>query len=386
MRTILFLMRKEYLQLFRDRQIRAQILVLPLVQLLLISNAATFQVRRTPMFVVDEDRSTTSARLVEHMTASGYFRVAGASPSEARADDALLRGAATIVLHVPADFEKELMRTRAAPVQLVLNAENGSTAGVVQSYAAEIIQRFAAEAGAELRPTIRGIGPAGTAAIAAPVPGMARIETRTRGWYNPDLRYSDYMVPGILVVLVTMSGTLLAAMSIAREKEIGTLEQLNVTPITRTQFIAGKLAPFWVLGMGQLTVGLVAAKIAFGIPMRGSLLVVFASAGVYMVAALGVGLFLSTLADTQQQAQFVSFFVLMLYLLMSGLFTPIDSMPRWAQIVAQFNPVTHFIRIMRAVMMKGAGFTEIATPLAALAAYAVVMLAIAVMRYHKTTA
>jgi ABC-2 type transport system permease protein len=194
------------------------------------------------------------------------------------------------------------------------------------------------------------------------------------------------MVPGILVVLVTMSGTLLAAMSIAREKEIGTLEQLNVTPITRTQFIAGKLAPFWILAMGQLTLGLIAAKMVFHIPMRGSLLVVFASAGVYMVAALGVGLFLSTLADTQQQAQFVSFFVLMLYLLMSSLFTPIDSMPRWAQVVAQFNPVTHFIRIMRAVMMKGAGFGEIAAPLAALATYAAVMLTIAVMRYHKTTA
>jgi ABC-2 type transport system permease protein len=385
MRTILFLIRKEYLQIFRDRQMVGQIMVLPLIQLLLISNAATFQVRSSPMYVVDEDNTTTSRELVAHMAASGYFRVAGASTSEDLANEALLRGRASLVLHVPASFEKDLLRTRTAPVQLVLNAENGATAGVVQSYAMEILSAYAAEAGRELRPTVRSVR-GGPLAEPAPARGTARIETRTRGWYNPDLRYSDYMVPGILVVLVTMSGTLLAAMSIAREKEIGTLEQLNVTPITRAQFIAGKLAPFWMLAMVQLSIGLVATRIVFHIPMRGSLLVVYASAAVYMLAALGVGLFLSTLADTQQQAQFVSFFVLMLYLLMSGLFTPIDSMPGWAQVVAQLNPVTHFIRIMRAVLMKGAGFADVREPLLALVAYAAVVLAVAVARYRKVTA
>lgn len=384
MRIILFLIRKEYLQIFRDRQMIMQIMVMPLVQLLLISNAATFQVRSSAMYVVDEDGSTTSRELVQHMVASGYFTVAGASLSDALANEALLRGHASLVLHVPADFEKNLVRTKTAPVQLVLNAENGATAGVVQSYALQILSAYSAQAAAELRPDVRTLR-AAAAPQPAPAAGAERIEVRTRGWYNPHLRYSDYMVPGILVVLVTMSGTLLAAMSIAREKEIGTLEQLNVTPITRAQFIAGKLAPFWLLGMAQLTLGMIAARIAFHVPLRGSLLLVFVTAGVYLVAALGIGLWVSTVADTQQQAQFVSFFVLMLYLLMSGLFTPIDSMPGWAQVVAQLNPVTHFIRIMRAVLMKGAGFADVRTPFLALVAYAGVVLAVAVARHRKVS-
>jgi ABC-2 type transport system permease protein len=190
-------------------------------------------------------------------------------------------------------------------------------------------------------------------------------------------------VPGILVALVTIVGTLLTAQNIAREKELGTLEQLNVTPITRGQFIAGKLLPFWVLGLVDLGLGLTVGYLVFDIPIRGSLLLLFGVAGVYLLVALGVGLWVSTLVETQQQAMFVSFFIINIYLLMSGLFTPIDSMAPWVQVATQINPVRHFVAISRAILVKGAGPAEIARPFLILAVTAVVVLTFAVRQHRK---
>src|SRR5262245_61959503 len=182
------------------------------------------------------------------------------------------------------------------------------------------------------------------------------------------------MVPGILVALVTLISTLLSAQNIAREKEIGTLEQLNVTPITRGQFITAKLLPFWVLGLIEFALGLVAGRLVFDIPIRGSLLLLFGSAAIYLVVALAIGLWISTLVETQQQAMFVTFFIMNVYLLMSGLFTPVDSMAPWVQVLSQLNPVRHFVTISRAILVKGAGPAAIARPLLALVAYGAIML------------
>jgi len=217
------------------------------------------------------------------------------------------------------------------------------------------------------------------------MPGSARIELRTRSWYNPTLDYRYYMVPGILVGLITIISTLLAAQNIAREKELGTLEQLNVTPITRGQFITAKLLPFWVLAMVDLALGLAVGHLVFGVPMRGSLFLLFGGAAVYLVVTLGIGLLISSAVDTQQQAMFVAFFVVMIYLLMSGLFTPIDSMPRWVQPVTELNPVRHFVTISRAVLIRGAGLTEVLHPLGMLAGSAVVVFTVAVRQYAKRT-
>jgi ABC-2 type transport system permease protein len=175
-------------------------------------------------------------------------------------------------------------------------------------------------------------------------------------------------------------------MNIVREKELGTLEQLNVTPVTRGQFIAAKLIPLWSLGLVALSIGLLVARFAFDVPMRGSVVLVFATASVYLLAALGVGLLVSTMVSTQQQAMFVTFFIILVYLLMSGLFTPVRSMPAWAQWIAQANPVMHFIEIMRAVMLRGAGVREIGRSLAVLAALAVVMFTLSMRQYAKRTA
>ena len=371
MRTLRFLLRKEFLQIVRDRLMLRQMILVPIIQLLILSSAATFEVKRAQMYVVDNDRTQVSRGLVERLQSSGRFVIAGAIPSMDRANEALLARKVSVIVGIPADFEKDLVRAHSAHVQLVFNAEDGAAAGVTNSYAAQIITAYAQELGVEL--------------IAQPTIGPT-LDLRTRGWYNADLDYRDYMVPGILVQLVTVVGTLMTAMNIVREKEIGTLDQLNVTPITRGAFIAAKLIPLWTIALIELGLGLVVARLLFHVPMRGSIVLVFFAAAIFLVAALGIGLWVSTIVETQQQAMFISFFIMMIYVLMSGLFTPIRSMPQWAQWLAQLNPVKHFIAIMREILLKGATLADVAPGLGALGAFGVVVLTLAVRQYSKRAA
>ena len=371
-RRTLVLARAEVLHVIRDKATLVQIIVMPLVQLLLLSNVATFAIRQSPVYVVDFDRSSTSRGLVSRLSSSGLFNIVGQSASPTLADDAMLLGDVTLVLTIPHDFAASLTRTNSAPLHIDVNAEKGSAAGIVQSYVAQILDSYGNEIAA------------GRGMVAGRRVG--RVETVMRGRYNTTLDYKQYMVPGILVALVTMIGTLLTAQNIAREKEMGTLEQLNVTPITKAQFITAKLLPFWVLALLDLALGLIVAHFVFNVPVRGSLILLFGSAAVYLVVALAIGLWISTLVETQQQAMFVSFFILMIYLLMSGLFTPVDSMPRWVQLLSELNPVRHFVTIARAILMKGAGVVEIARPLGILAVYGAVVLSLSIRQYSKRTA
>jgi ABC-2 type transport system permease protein len=410
MRRILFLAQAEVLHVVRDRAMLAQVLLVPVIQLLVLGSAATFEIRNTPTWIVDLDQSASSRELVSHLAGSGHFDLVGGEPSLEKAGAAMLAGQVTLVVMVPEDFERDLVRTGRAEVDLTVDAVRGSAAAIVQSYASRVIAAYAASyvRHSSVRPSYDSsyvepnvnpsyVGPNFSSAIpnapadlkvratynSPPTYNLPRIEVRTRNRYNPSLNYPHYMVPGILVGLVTMIGTLLTAQNIAREKELGTLEQLNVTPITRGQFIAGKLLPYWLLGIVELCLGLLAAKLVFDLPIRGSLLVLLLSAAIYLLVALGIGLLISTRVETQQQAMFVSFFIVNIYLLMSGLFTPIDSMAPWVQQVSYLNPVRHFVTISRAVLVKGAGLAEVAEPLTVLAAFAVVVLAVAVMQYRK---
>jgi ABC-2 type transport system permease protein len=380
LRTLRVLLRKEFLQIRRDPVILRMLFVMPILQLVVLANAATFEVKEARLWVVDLDRSSMSRGAVERLTGSGRFVTVGWSPTPDRADRAMLDGDADVILQVPAGFERDLVRDRHATVQLILNAENGSQAGVTQAYAAEILARYAAELGVRLTPAARV---AEARAEAPPARGTPVVEVRRRSWYNEALDYRHYMVPGILVQLVTIVGTLMTALNIVREKEAGTLDQLNVTPIPRAVFIAAKLIPLWSIGLVVLAAGLLIGRVLFGVPMEGSVVLVFAAAALYLVVALGIGLLVSTVADTQQQALFVTFALLMVYILMSGLFTPVSGMPTWVQWVAQVNPLLHFIEIMRAVLLKGAGAADVARQLVILAAGGVLMLTVAVGRYRK---
>jgi ABC-2 type transport system permease protein len=291
-------------------------------------------------------------------------------------DHALLDREVTAVLHIPRRFEEDLVRRGRAPVQLVLNAEEGATAGIVQSYASSILTSYAAELDRTLP----------TAGKAVAAPRVAPLDLRTQRWYNPTRNYKYWMVPALMVSLTTIIGLLLTAQNITRENELGTLEQLNVTPMTKIQFIAAKLIPFWILSMVIFSIGLLIGWLVFGIPMRGSLLLVYLAAAVYLIVVLGLGLGISTITRTQQQAMFVAFFVILIFLLMSGLFTPVDSMPDWAQRVAEANPVKHFVSIMRAVLMRGAGLETVGWPILGLTVAGIAVLALAVIRYRKSVA
>jgi len=375
-RILRFLLRKEYLQIFRDHFMVAQMLLLPCIQLAILANAATFEVKGARLVVVDEDRTSSSRGLIDRFVASRRFELVQTPVSTRGADEAMLRREAGAILRIPTAFERDLVRTRAAQVQLVLNAEDGAAAGVMLGYAQRIIAAYAGELATTLP----------RASVAVSPVRQAALDVRTRGWYNPELDYRFYMVPGILVQLVTMVGTFLTALNIVREKELGTLEQLNVTPVTRGQFIAAKLIPLWSLGLLGLAIGLTVARYAFHVPIRGSVLLVFGTASVYLLAALSVGLLVSTMVETQQQAMFVTFFIVLVYLLMSGLFTPVRSMPQWAQWIAQANPTMHYMEIMRGIMLRGAGLREIGHHLAVLAVCAAAVFTLSVQQYAKRAA
>jgi ABC-2 type transport system permease protein len=372
MRTIFFLVRKEFLQIFRDHTTVAQIFMIPVVQLLVLSNAATFDLKQTRVLVVDEDRTTVSTALVQRLEGGRQFRVVRQAPTDRTVESALLNREVTAVIHIPRRFEQDLVQHQRATVQLVLNAEEGAAAGIVQSNATAILADYARELSLTLP------GKAQRPARAAP------LDLRTQRWFNPTRNYKHYMVPALMVALTTIIGLLLTAQNITREYELGTLEQLNVTPMTKVQFIAAKLIPFWLISLVIFSIGLTIGKLVFGIPMRGNLLLVYLALMVYLIVVLGLGLWISTITRTQQQAMFVAFFVILIFLLMGGLFTPVDSMPDWARAVAQANPVKHFVFIMRAVLVRGAGFETIGPPLLGLAAGGVAVLALAVRRYRKS--
>jgi ABC-2 type transport system permease protein len=383
MRALRFLLRKEFLQIFRDHTLVAMIFVVPLAQMLILSNAATFEVKSSRLYVVDQDHTQMSRGVVDRLASSGRFVPTASSQSLARADEAMLGRAVDAILVIPDGFERDIVRVRRAPVQLVFNAEDGAAAAVTQAYAGRILANYSVELGVEVSPTLASVG-----ALAEPAPrrGAGVIDVRQRGWYNAELDYIDFMVPGILVVLVTIVGTLLTAMNIVREKESGTLDQLNVTPVTRSTFIAAKLIPLWSLALLDLAIGIFIAWAVFHVPMRGSLLLVFFAAAIYLVAALGIGLWVSTIAETQQQAMFVTFSIMLIYILMSGIFTPVSGMPEWAQWIAEASPITHFVRLMREVLLKGAGLADVAGEIGILAGTGVAVLTLAVRQYRKRSA
>lgn len=379
-RALRVLLEKEFLQIRRDPVIWRMLLVVPMIQLMVLANAATFEVKASNLWVVDQDRTPMARALVERFEASGRFQVVGMTMNAGPGNHALLDGDANVILSIPTGFERDLMRTRHATVQLVLDAENGSQAGITQVYSTTIIASYANELNAVIRAPLRLASPG------KPTPYVAArptVDVRRRSWYNPTLSYAYFMVPGILVQLVTLVGTLMTALNIVREKEAGTLDQLNVTPIRPAVFIAAKLLPLWIIGLAEFAMGLTIARLVFGVPMVGSLWVVFAGAAVFLVAALGIGLWVSTVAETQQQALFVTFSLLMVYILMSGLFTPVRAMPEWVQYAAQINPMMHFISLVRAVLLKGAGLADVARQLYSLAAIGVVILTLSVGQYHK---
>ena len=280
---------------------------------------------------------------------------------------------ADVVIDIPQGFERNLVRENQESIFLSINAINGTKASVGGGYLSRVI--------ADFNQNIRMDWIGGKKQNQAPSIDIVAINR-----FNPMLNYQFFMVPGILAFLVTMIGAYMSALNIVKEKEVGTIEQINVTPIKKHLFILGKLIPFWIIGIFVFTIGLfVVARLIYGIVPVGSLILLYAYLSLYLIAVLGIGLLVSTYATTQQQAMSLAFFLMMIFLLMSGLFTPIESMPGWAQIMAQFNPVTHFIEVMRMIIMKGSGLKDITTQILAMIGFAIVFNTWAILNYSKTT-
>ncbi len=370
MRRVRFLIEKEFRQIFRNKILLRMMLTAPVLQLILLSYAANFEVKNLNIAVLDGDHSTFSQRLAGKFRPLDNFHFLGYLPAYRQAQQQLLAGTADLVLVIPPHFERDLYRENAAPVQLLVNAIDGSKAGIASGYAQRIIQDFNSEIVVENFPVAPGTGQV--------------LDIENQYWYNPRLEYRTFMVPGILFELLILIGALIAALNIVREKEIGTMEQLNVTPLRKHEFILGKLIPFVVIGLAQFTVGLLVGLFLFKIPIEGSLVLMYGFAFLFLLLCVGLGLLISTLSDTQQQAMFAAFFCLVFFILLSGLFSSTENMPRWAQVLNYVNPLKYIIEVGRNVMLKGSSFADVRPQFFALLGLAVAFNFLAAWRYRKT--
>jgi ABC-2 type transport system permease protein len=372
MRTLRFLLQKEFRQIFRNKSLLPMLFAVPIIQLMILPLAADYEIKNINIAVIDHDHSAYSRQLIQTITASGYFRLTAYSSSFPAAMKEIEKDRADLVLEIPAHFEKTLIRENEEQLFIAVNAINGTKAALGGSYLSRIITDYNNELRLKRIPPTRF----------SPLPTVDMVSSN---WFNRFLNYKFFMVPGILVLLVTMIGAYMCALNIVKEKEAGTIEQINVTPIKKHHFILGKLIPFWVIGMIIFTIGLFGiGRLVYGIIPQGSILLLYSFLALYLVAVLGLGLLISTYSDTQQQAMSVAFFFMMIFLLMSGLFTSVDSMPAWAKFIAGINPVTYFIDVMRMVVLKGSGFRDIQKHFIVVGAFAALINTWAILNYRKT--
>ena len=370
MRTLKFLLQKEFRQIFRDPSILRLIFIMPVIQLIMLPFAADYEIKNIKLAVIDHDHSSYSRSLVTKITSSGYFILTDYTGSFNQAFEKIEQDKADLILEIPASFEKDLVKESESKIFMAVNAINGVKAGLGSSYLRSIIQEYNKEVRTEWIQFPR-FNP------------ETNIEVVYSNWFNPSMNYKVFMVPGILVLLLTMVGANLTAINIVKEKEIGTIEQINVTPVRKFHFILGKLIPFWVLGLLIFSIGLGIARLFYGIIPAGSILTIYLFASVYLFAVLGLGLLISTYADNQQQAMLISFFLMMIFILLGGLYTSIDSMPGWAQAITKANPVSYFIEVIRMVVLKGSSLADIKYQLLTILGFAIVLNGWAVVNYHK---
>ena len=361
---------KEFRQIFRNPTILRMIIVMPIFQLILIPLAADYEIKNINITIVDQDHSSYSRQLLHKIDASKYFIVRTLMPDFEHALNNVEQNVSDLILTIPNHFEQQLIRENKATLQVSADGVNGTKAGLGSAYLSMIINDFNREIRESLVQLPRRSD-------------FPQVEIYSSLWYNPFVRYPLFMVPGILALLVTMVGALMCSLNIVHEKEIGTMEQLNVTPMKKYQFILGKLIPFWILGLLTITLGLVAGFLVYHIVPIGSLWTIYLFSAVYLFAALGVGLLLSTLVDNQLQATLFSFFIMMFFVMMGGLYTPLESMPHWAQILADGNPVSYFIRVLRAIIIKGSTLGDLWKDMRAMIIIAIVLNSLAILNYRK---
>ena len=362
--------KEEFRQIFRNPNILRMIIAMPIIQLIVIPFAADYEIKNIDLAIVNQDNSSYSQRITEKFTAGKYFQLVDAEKDYRNALSSIKREDADIIVTIPRGFEKSILTENKGNIHLAADAVNGTKAGLGTLYANEIIAQFNNEIREELMVMPRHNE-------------MVAIQTFSQNRYNPRNDYHLFMVPGILALLVTMVGALMSALNIVSEKEKGTIEQINVTPLKKYQFIIGKLLPFWILGMISITIGFVISYLVFGIVSAGGYLSIYIYSAIYLVAVLAVGLLISTFVDTQQQATLFSFFIMMNFVLLSGLYTPVESMPTWARYLSDLLPPSHFIKVIRSIFIKGSSSMDLMPEYGIMALFAVVLTGMAVLNYRK---
>jgi len=360
------MIRKEFRQMLRDPRSKRMLFMSPIIQLLLFGYAVNTDVRNAKTFVVDYDHTAASRDLVSTFTASGYFRVIGYGDRPAELANALDHGDAVIGLEIPRGFAADIAAGREADVQVLVDGTSSNTATVAQGYATQIIQRFGLEA-------------SGRAA-------RGGVDLRTRAWYNPNLLSRVYNVPGVIGTIVMLMCLLLTALAIVREREIGTLEQLMVSPLRPSELILGKTLPVVFVAFVDLLLVTAVSMLWFHIPLAGSFALLLFASMFYILSGLGLGLLISTVSNTQQEAFMSMFFFFLPAIILSGFMYPVENMPRLVQILTLADPIRHYLVVVRAIFLKGAGFQVLAPQIGILALMGLSLLWFATTRFHKTNA
>lgn len=370
MQQIYYIIRKEFKQIFRTREMIAIIFVAPLIQMLILGFAITNEVKHVKLVIADRDDSFASRELTRSFQNTDRFDFVGYLNSDQGIKDAIHNWKAQMAIVIPPQFGRDLQRNLSPEIQLIVDGIDGNTAGVALGYARGIITQF-----------IQNL-------IGSPLQRVKYSQIRLvrqedRMWYNINLDNAQYMVPGIVVVLITIISMMLSAMNLVREKELGTLEQLMVTPIRKHQLLLGKLIPFLILTFVELAIVMKAAQIIFFISMEGSLLLLFGLASLFLFTTLGLGIFVSTITQTQQQAMFVSWFLMVFMLLMSGLFIPIENMPELLKKLTYLNPMRYFMYIMRDIFQKGSSLQYLIKDVAPMTFYGLVIFGLSILKFQK---
>jgi ABC-2 type transport system permease protein len=361
------IVRKEFLQLFRDRRMLIPLFIGPVLQLILFGYAATIDVKNVSLAVVDQDRTEESRTLVAAFSQSGYFSVRANPESPAALDLLLQTGRVRSALVIPSDFARRLGRGEAAALQVLIDGADANSATIIQSYVSLIVAKY-------------GAGVIGRALQGTAGP-VSMIEPRV--WYNPELKSSVWMVPGVISLILLLTTLIMTAMAITREREIGTFEQLIVSPIRPVELILGKTVPFVIIGFIDVVLVLLAGRLVFHVPMRGNLPFLFGAAFIFLLTTLGTGLFISTISRTQSQAMMSAMFFVLPAMLLSGVFSPIEGMPRIVQYLTYLNPLRYFGKTVRAILLKGSGPEVLWPDLAALLAIGVTVFTLSALRFRK---
>lgn len=376
MKTLKFLIEKEFKQMFRNPLIPRLIVMFPTMVLLVFPWAVSFEVKNIKIDVVDHGKSIYSKRLTDKVAASKYFILNDTPLDYQTAMLNMENGKTDMILEIPASFDKDIVKSQTSTVGVAVNSVNGTQGLLGSNYIMQIVNDFSSEMRGEL---INTLPPQSRATIM----NMPRVDIVPKYKYNPELDYKNFMIPGFMVLLLTILCGILPALNIVMEKENGTIQQINVTPVRRTYFILAKLIPFWVVGLVVMIISVSAAYLLYGLWPMGNVLAILFSSIVFILSISGLGLIISNYSETMQQASFLVMFFILILILLGGMFTPVSAMPAWAQTIAAINPFSYLTKTFRMIYLNGSTLADVSNNLFAMAIIAVVLNGWAVFSYKK---